>query len=87
MHRAAIDGVMGVDLMTEIFDLERHPEPSLRPSTSRHPSGAVRCRAARGCGDLDRAAASPAYCAVRNLTRSAVRGAATSIEPMSGACR
>ena len=27
MHHAAIDGVLGVDLMTEIFDLEPNPAP------------------------------------------------------------
>ena len=31
MHHAAIDGVLGVDLMTEIFDLECHPEPKPPP--------------------------------------------------------
>jgi WS/DGAT/MGAT family acyltransferase len=31
MHHAAIDGVLGVDLMTEIFDLEPHPAPKPPP--------------------------------------------------------
>ena len=43
MHHAAIDGVMGVDLMTEIFDLEPNPQPKPReelPKPERLPSDA-----------------------------------------------
>jgi diacylglycerol O-acyltransferase / wax synthase len=74
MHHAAIDGVMGVDLMTEIFDLERHPEPKppaeLESAPERVPSDAELL-----VGAVTSIARQPllAYRAVRNLTRSAVR--------------
>src|ERR671911_1547733 len=43
MHHAAIDGVLGVDLMTEIFDLEPNPAPKPSaelPEPERVPSDA-----------------------------------------------
>jgi WS/DGAT/MGAT family acyltransferase len=74
MHHAAIDGVLGVDLMTEIFDLEPHPPskptPDEVPTPDRVPSeielllGAVTAMARQPL----RAAR-----AVRNLARSAAR--------------
>ena len=73
MHHAAIDGVLGVDLMTEIFDLEPHPQPTPPPETTpsddRVPSdvellvGAMTSmarqplRAVRAVGNLARSAA------------------------------
>jgi len=74
MHHAAIDGVLGVDLMTEIFDLERHPEPKPppehEPAPERVPSDAELL-----VGAVTSIARQPlrAYRAVRNLTGSAVR--------------
>src|SRR5256886_11277616 len=74
MHHAAIDGVLGVDLMTEIFDLERHPEPKPppehEPAPERVPSDAELL-----VGAVTSIARQPlrAYRAVRNLTSSAVR--------------
>jgi diacylglycerol O-acyltransferase / wax synthase len=73
MHHAAIDGVLGVDLMTEIFDLEPAPAakpPQELPERERLPSdvelvlGAVTA-IARQPLRMVRAA--------RNLTRSAIR--------------
>jgi diacylglycerol O-acyltransferase len=74
MHHAAIDGVMGVDLMTEIFDLERHPEPKLPPEHESAPER-VPSDAELLVGAVTSIARQPllAYRAVRNLTRSAVR--------------
>jgi diacylglycerol O-acyltransferase / wax synthase len=74
MHHAAIDGVLGVDLMTEIFDLEQHPPPKPPPehvpAPERVPSDAELL-----VGAMTSIARQPlrAYRAVRNLTRSAVR--------------
>ncbi len=74
MHHAAIDGVLGVDLMTEIFDLERHPGPKPphehEPAPERVPSDAELL-----VGAVTSIARQPlrAYRAVRNLTGSAVR--------------
>jgi WS/DGAT/MGAT family acyltransferase len=74
MHHAAIDGVMGVDLMTEIFDLERHPEPKPPPEHDSAPER-VPSDAELLVGAVTSIARQPllAYRAVRNLTRSAVR--------------
>jgi WS/DGAT/MGAT family acyltransferase len=74
MHHAAIDGVMGVDLMTEIFDLERHPEPKPPPEHESAPER-VPSDAELLVGAVTSIARQPllAYRAVRNLTRSAVR--------------
>jgi diacylglycerol O-acyltransferase / wax synthase len=74
MHHAAIDGVLGVDLMTEIFDLEQHPPPKSPPehvpAPERVPSDAELL-----VGAMTSIARQPlrAYRAVRNATRSAVR--------------
>jgi diacylglycerol O-acyltransferase len=74
MHHAAIDGVLGVDLMTEIFDLEQHPPPKPppehEPAPERVPSDVELL-----VGAMTSIARQPlrAYRAVRNLTRSAVR--------------
>jgi diacylglycerol O-acyltransferase / wax synthase len=73
MHHAAIDGVLGVDLMTEIFDLEPTPaprEPEELPKGERIPSDAELL-----LGAITSIARQPLrmYRAARNLTRSAVR--------------
>ena len=74
MHHAAIDGVMGVDLMTEIFDLERHPAPKPPPEHEPAPER-VPSHAELLVGAVTSIARQPlrAYRAVRNLTSSAVR--------------
>src|SRR5919106_5715578 len=74
MHHAAIDGVLGVDLMTEIFDLERHPAPKPPPEHAPQPER-VPSDAELLVGAVTSIARQPlrAYRAVRNLTRSAVR--------------
>jgi WS/DGAT/MGAT family acyltransferase len=74
MHHAAIDGVLGVDLMTEIFDLEPRPAPTpppdLEPAREQLPSdfglllGAVASIARQPLS---------VFRAARNLTRSAMR--------------
>jgi diacylglycerol O-acyltransferase len=73
MHHAAIDGVLGVDLMTEIFDLESTPEPKspeALPERERVPSDIELL-----LGAVTSMARQPLrmYRAARNLTRSAVR--------------
>jgi diacylglycerol O-acyltransferase / wax synthase len=74
MHHAAIDGVLGVDLMTEIFDLERHPAPKPPPEHAPQPDR-VPSDAELLVGAVTSIARQPlhAYRAVRNLTASAVR--------------
>ncbi|MDQ6854341.1 MAG: wax ester/triacylglycerol synthase family O-acyltransferase, partial [Actinomycetota bacterium] len=73
MHHAAIDGVLGVDLMTEIFDLEPNPQPKPReelPKPERLPSDAELL-----VGAMTSIARQPLRTvrAVRNLARSATR--------------
>jgi diacylglycerol O-acyltransferase len=73
MHHAAIDGVLGVDLMTEIFDLEPEPPPKPAgelPAPERVPSDAELL-----VGAITSIARHPVrvYRAARNLTRSAIR--------------
>ena len=74
MHHAAIDGVLGVDLMTEIFDLEPRPAPTLPPDLE-----PAREQLPSDFGLLLGAVASIArqplrvFRAARNLTRSAMR--------------
>jgi WS/DGAT/MGAT family acyltransferase len=73
MHHAAIDGVMGVDLMTEIFDLEPNPQPKPReelPKPERLPSDAELL-----VGAMTSIARQPLRMvrAARNLARSATR--------------
>jgi diacylglycerol O-acyltransferase / wax synthase len=73
MHHAAIDGVLGVDLMTEMFDLESAPEPKspeALPERERVPSDIELL-----LGAVTSIARQPLrmYRAARNLTRSAVR--------------
>jgi diacylglycerol O-acyltransferase / wax synthase len=74
MHHAAIDGVLGVDLMTEIFDLERHPSPK-PPSEPTPPADRVPSDVELLVGAVTSMARQPlrAFRAVRNLTRSATR--------------
>jgi WS/DGAT/MGAT family acyltransferase len=73
MHHAAIDGVLGVDLMTEIFDLEPNPQPKPReelPKPERLPSDAELL-----VGAMTSIARQPLRMvrAARNLARSATR--------------
>jgi diacylglycerol O-acyltransferase / wax synthase len=73
MHHAAIDGVLGVDLMTEIFDLEPNPDPkppAELPERERVPSDTELL-----LGAVTSIARQPVrmYRAARNLTRSAIR--------------
>jgi diacylglycerol O-acyltransferase / wax synthase len=74
MHHAAIDGVLGVDLMTEIFDLERHPAPKPPPDHAPVPER-VPSDAELLLGAVTSIARQPlrAYRAVRNLVGSAAR--------------
>ena len=74
MHHAAIDGVLGVDLMTEIFDLEEHPAP--KPPPEREPAPEhVPSDAELLAGAVASIARQPlsAFRAARNLTGSAIR--------------
>src|SRR5262249_9721546 len=75
MHHAAIDGVLGVDLMTEIFDLEPHPaskpEPEPESAPEHVPSDAgllVGAWASRARQPLS------AFRAARSRTRAPCRG-------------
>jgi diacylglycerol O-acyltransferase / wax synthase len=73
MHHAAIDGVLGVDLMTEIFDLESNPAPkppAELPKAERLPSDAELL-----IGAMTSIARQPLRMvrAARNLARSATR--------------
>jgi diacylglycerol O-acyltransferase / wax synthase len=73
MHHAAIDGVLGVDLMTEIFDLEPEPEP--KPPAELSDRERVPSDAELLLGAITSIARQPEkmYRAARNLTRSALR--------------
>jgi diacylglycerol O-acyltransferase / wax synthase len=73
MHHAAIDGVLGVDLMTEIFDLEPNPEP--RPPEELPTGERVPSDVELLLGAVTSLARHPLrmYRAARNLTRSAIR--------------
>src|ERR1700730_13980638 len=70
MHHAAIDGVMGVDLTVNLFDLERHPEPKPPPEHESAPER-VPSDAELLVGAVTSIARQPllAYRALRNLTR------------------
>ena len=74
MHHAAIDGVLGVDLMTEIFDLEPHPAPKPPPGHEPAPDH-VPSDVELLVGAMASLARQPVHVfrAARNLTRSAVR--------------
>ncbi len=74
MHHAAIDGVLGVDLMTEIFDLERDPPPKPPPERVPEPER-VPSDLELLVGAVTSVARQPllAFRAARNLTQSAAR--------------
>src|SRR5919106_375701 len=73
MHHAAIDGVLGVDLMTEIFDLEPNPAP--KPSAELPEPERVPSDAELLVGAMTSIARQPLLMvrAARNLARSATR--------------